>query len=76
MNVSVIDIKPDIMLLHPSRWLMCYHKHLSNPQLGCKELRRHENANNKRTHENEEAAEETEKEEEAGEKPREKLRKL
>ena len=45
---------------------MCYHKHLSNSQLGCKEPRRHQNANNKRMHKNkeaEEAGEEAEKNE-------------
>ena len=53
---------------------MCHHKHLSNLQLGCKELRRHENANDKKTHKNKEAAEKVEEETEkkkSKEKPKE-----
>ena len=75
MNKLVIDTRSEIMLLHPSGWLTCHHKHLSNPQLGCKEPRRHENANNKRTHKNEEAAKEA-KEEAEEEKPRKKPKEL
>ena len=61
MNASVI-----------TRDLTSHHKHLSNPQLGCKEPRRHENANKKKKAE----AEESEKEAEEAEKPREQLREL
>ena len=53
------------MLLHPSGWLTSHHKHLSNPQLGCKKPQRHENANEKK------AVEELAKEAEEAEKPRE-----
>ena len=41
LNTSVIDMRPEIMLLHLSRWLLCYHKNLSNLQLSCKEQQRH-----------------------------------
>ena len=59
------------MLLHPSGWLTSHHKHLLNPQLGCKEPRRHKNANK------EKAAEELAKEaEKPREQPREQSRKL
>ena len=36
------DTRPENMLLQSSEWLMCYHKHPSNLQLGCEELQRHE----------------------------------
>ena len=63
----------EIILLHPPRWLTCHYKHLLNPQLGYKVLRRHKNANNKRTHKIEKAVKEAEN---AKEKPREKPREL
>ena len=56
------------MLLHPSGWLTSHHEYFSNPQRGCKELRRHKNANE------EKAAEESAKEAEEAEKPREQPR--
>ena len=62
------DTRPEIMLLYLSGWLTCHHKHLSNPQLSCKELRRHKNANNKRTAK--EAENEAEEKEKRKEKPR------
>ena len=51
LNTSVIDTRPEIILLHPLRWLLCHHKNLSNPQLGCKEPKRHKNKNKNETEE-------------------------
>ena len=62
------------MLLHPSEWLTSHHEHLSNPQLGCKEPRRHENPNKKKVAE--ESAKEAEEAEKPREQPREQLREL
>ena len=69
-------MRSEIMILYLSKWLTYHHKHLSNPQLGCKEPKRHENANNKRTHENKKVAEETRETEKAEKKLREKPREL
>ena len=62
------DTRPEIMLLHPSRWLTCHYKHLLSLQLGCKEPKKHKNANDKKT------VKEAEKEAEEAEKPRKKPR--
>ena len=62
LNVSIIDMRPEIIFLHSLGWLLGHHKNLSNPQLNCKETKRHKNANkNEKTHKNKK---------EAGKKPR------
>ena len=41
LNLSVIDTRSEIILLHLLEWLLYHYKNLSNLQLDCKEPKKH-----------------------------------
>ena len=45
MNISIIDTRPEIILLYLPGWLLCQHKNLSNLQLGCEEPKKYKSKN-------------------------------